>query len=132
VRERYVREWLAAQAASTYVECDASTDRFTLPTEQAPPLADEGSPFFILGGYHLISASYKDRETVAERFRAGDWDRLARTRSGAVPRRRAVLRPGYRAHLLPEWIPALDPWRTSSGTVGRSLMSAAGMAYRRS
>jgi 2-polyprenyl-3-methyl-5-hydroxy-6-metoxy-1,4-benzoquinol methylase len=108
VRERYVREWLAAQAASGYVEYDALADAFTLPPEQAMALADEDSPFFILGGYHLISASYKDRETVAQRFRVGEgigwYEHDPELFLGAE----RFFRPGYRAHLVPEWIPALE------------------------
>src|ERR1700693_4611179 len=33
--ERYVREWLSAQAAGGYVSYDAASERFTLPPEQA-------------------------------------------------------------------------------------------------
>src|SRR5689334_21750744 len=42
--ERYVREWLCAQAAAGYVEYDATTDRFTFPDEHAFALAQEDSP----------------------------------------------------------------------------------------
>ena len=35
MRERYVREWLSAQAASGYLTYDAATGAFTLPPEQA-------------------------------------------------------------------------------------------------
>src|ERR1700709_955128 len=34
--ERYVREWLCQQAASGYVEYDASSAKFSLPPEQGP------------------------------------------------------------------------------------------------
>src|SRR5208337_3782342 len=44
--ERYVREWLAAQAAAGYVEFDAASERYTLSPEQATVFADEGSPVF--------------------------------------------------------------------------------------
>ena len=43
-QERYVREWLNAQAASGFVAYDAADDRYTLPAEQAFVLADETSP----------------------------------------------------------------------------------------
>ncbi|HEX3692733.1 MAG TPA: SAM-dependent methyltransferase, partial [Solirubrobacteraceae bacterium] len=45
--ERYIREWLCQQAASGYVEYDASTGTFRLPPEQAMALANEDSPAFI-------------------------------------------------------------------------------------
>ena len=72
VRDRYVREWLAAQAASGYVDYDADRDVFTLPPEQAMAFADEDSPVYMLGAYHVVSSAYKDRARLAERFRSGD------------------------------------------------------------
>src|SRR5450432_2418541 len=42
--ERYVREWLNAQAASGYVSYDPATARYTLPPEQAFALANDDSP----------------------------------------------------------------------------------------
>ena len=45
--ERYVREWLAAQAASGYVEYDAASGKFSMQPEQALALADEDSPVFM-------------------------------------------------------------------------------------
>ena len=64
VRERYVREWLAAQAASGYVEYDPDADAFTLPPEQAMAFADEDSPVYVVGGYHVVSSAYKDGEEI--------------------------------------------------------------------
>ena len=107
VRERYVREWLAAQAASGYVDYDASADTFTLPAEQAMALADEDSPVYLLGGYHLISSSYKDRAKIVERFRAGDGIGWHEHDPELFLGAERFFRPGYRAHLVPEWIPAL-------------------------
>src|SRR5580700_7543217 len=39
--ERYVREWLSAQAAGGFVIFDAASGTYTLPPEQAMALADE-------------------------------------------------------------------------------------------
>src|SRR6478752_9754090 len=63
--ERYVREWLANQAAGGYVTYDPETDRYTLPDEHALALADEDSPFYILGAYELIASLFanEDRTT---------------------------------------------------------------------
>jgi hypothetical protein len=41
--ERYVREWLNAQAAGGYVEYDPASGRYTLPPEQAVALTDPDS-----------------------------------------------------------------------------------------
>jgi SAM-dependent methyltransferase len=108
VRERYVREWAAAQAASGYLEYDAEADTFELPPEQALAFADEGSPVYLLGGYSLVSSTYKDRERIAERFRDGDGFGWHEHDAELFRGTEQFFRPGYRAHLVPEWIPALD------------------------
>src|SRR5437868_10565449 len=41
--ERYVREWLNAQAAGGFVTYDPATQRYSLPAEQAMALAHEDS-----------------------------------------------------------------------------------------
>src|SRR5262245_21147864 len=47
--ERYVREWLNAQAAGGYVEYEPETGRYALPPEHAAALTDEQSPSFLPG-----------------------------------------------------------------------------------
>jgi 2-polyprenyl-3-methyl-5-hydroxy-6-metoxy-1,4-benzoquinol methylase len=108
VRERYVREWLSAQAASGYVEYDPDADTFTLPPEQGMAFADEDSPVFLLGGYHLISAVYKDRPKLAERFREGEGFGWHEHDPELFKGTEQFFRPGYRTHLVAEWLPALD------------------------
>lgn len=49
--ERYVSEWLGAQAASGYVDYHADTGRYALSPEQAAAFADESSPAFVSGGF---------------------------------------------------------------------------------
>src|SRR5436190_17925862 len=41
--ERYVKEWLDAQAAAGYVEYDPASKRYSLPPEHALALADDSS-----------------------------------------------------------------------------------------
>src|SRR5438309_11034728 len=48
--ERYVREWLGAQAASGYVSYDGD-GRYTLPDENAIPLTDETSAACVIGAF---------------------------------------------------------------------------------
>ena len=47
--ERYVREWLGAQAASGWVDYDAAADRYSMSPEQALMFADPASPAFVAG-----------------------------------------------------------------------------------
>src|SRR6202023_536827 len=52
--ERYVREWLANQAAGGYVEYDDADDRYYLNDEQALCLANPDGPVDLPGAYELV------------------------------------------------------------------------------
>jgi SAM-dependent methyltransferase len=106
--ERYVREWLANQAAGGYVTYDPATDRFTLPDEHALALADEDSPFYILGVFDSIASLYADEDKILEAFRTGSGFGWHQHDSRLFRGTERFFRPGYRAHLVTEWIPALD------------------------
>src|SRR3954451_10838372 len=106
--ERSVREWLRNQAAGGYVEYDPETDRYTLPDEHALALADEESPFYILGAYDLIASLFADEDHIREAFRTGDgmgWHEHDHRLFRGTER---FFRPGYRGNLVSEWIPALE------------------------
>jgi SAM-dependent methyltransferase len=105
--ERYVREWLRNQAAGGYIEYDPETDRYTLSDEAALALADEDSPFYILGVYDSIASLYADEDKILEAFRSGKgmgWHEHDHRLFRGTER---FFRPGYRANLVAEWIPAL-------------------------
>ncbi len=106
--ERYVREWLANQAAGGYVVYDPTAATFELPAEHAMVVADEDSPVFLAGAFETIASCYADHEMFVEAFRTGagvGWDAHdERLFSGVV----RLFRPGYAAHLVDEWLPALD------------------------
>jgi 2-polyprenyl-3-methyl-5-hydroxy-6-metoxy-1,4-benzoquinol methylase len=108
VAERYVREWASAQAASGYLEYDADGETFELSPEVAMAFADEDSPVYLLGGYSLVGSVYKDRDKLAERFRSGDGFGWHEHDPELFVGTEQFFRPGYRAHLVAEWIPALD------------------------
>jgi SAM-dependent methyltransferase len=104
--ERYVREWLNAQAAGGYVSYDDGT--YELGAEQAAALADEASPAFLPGAFQLVTAAVRDEPKVAEAFRSGagvGWHEHSHDLFEGCAR---FFAPGYRAHLVPSWIPALD------------------------
>jgi SAM-dependent methyltransferase len=107
LNERYVREWLAAQAAGGFVTYDAATQRFTLPPEQAFALAMEDSPVFLPGFFQVVSAVIKDVPKIEDGFRTGKgvgWHEHSHDLFHGTER---FFRPNYRAHLVSEWIPAL-------------------------
>src|SRR5438093_643860 len=69
--ERYVREWLNAQAAGGFVEYTPETQRYLLPPEQAMALANEESPAFVCGAFELATASLKSESQIESAFRSG-------------------------------------------------------------
>ena len=106
--ERIVREWLSAQAASGFVDYDAEFGTFSMSPEQAAVFADEDSPVYVAGGFHLLSGIYADEPKLAETFRTGrglGWGDHCSCLFCGVER---FFRPGYRAHLVAEWLPSLD------------------------
>ncbi len=107
-RERYVREWLNNQAAGNYVEYDPAGETYTLPDERAMLLADPDSPVYLAGGLDLAAVVFDSADRVEEAFGTGEgvgWhEHHPRLFAGTD----AFFRPGYRAHLVSEWIPALD------------------------
>ena len=106
--ERYVREWLSNQAAGGYVVYNSVEGTFELPAEQALVVADEDSPVFLGGAFETIASCYADHAIVVEAFRSGagvGWQKHdARLFSGVM----RLFRPSYAAHLVDEWLPALD------------------------
>lgn len=106
--ERYLREWLAAQAAAGFVEYTPSTQTYELPAEQALCLADETSPVFIPGFFQVCESMFRDLSLVEEAFRSGKgvgWHEHSHALFHGTER---FFRPGYATNLVSAWIPALE------------------------
>jgi 2-polyprenyl-3-methyl-5-hydroxy-6-metoxy-1,4-benzoquinol methylase len=106
--ERYVREWLAACAAGGYVEYDPESARFSLSPEQRVALADETSPFCLLGGFESITAAVRSEPRIAERFRTGEGYAYGEHDARLFEGTERFFGAGYSALLVAAWIPALD------------------------
>ena len=106
--ERYVREWLNAQAAGGYVEYDPDTGRYTLPPEQAAALTDPDCPAYLPGLFQTALGSVLDSPKIVEAARTGagfGWHaHVADVHDGCE----RFFRPGYNANLASAWLPALD------------------------
>jgi 2-polyprenyl-3-methyl-5-hydroxy-6-metoxy-1,4-benzoquinol methylase len=105
--ERYVREWLNAQAAGGYVAYDADHGRYTLPPEQTAALTDPDSPAYLPGFFQLAVGSVLDSPKIIAAARSGDgvgWHEHVHDVHEGCER---FFRPGYNAHLISEWLPAL-------------------------
>jgi SAM-dependent methyltransferase len=119
--ERYVREWLAAQAAGGFIIYDPATSRYNLPAEQAMALADESSPVFLPGFFEVIEACIRDVPKITDAFKTGKGVGWHEHEGCLFTGTERFFRPNYRAHLVAEWIPAL-------GDVEAKLKSGATVA----
>jgi 2-polyprenyl-3-methyl-5-hydroxy-6-metoxy-1,4-benzoquinol methylase len=106
--ERYVREWLNAQAAGGYVSYHAASGAYELSPEQALVLADEESPVYIPNAWNVPASMWFDEDKAVEAFRTGRgvaWgDHHGRLYCGVA----AFYRNAYKGSLLSSWLPALD------------------------
>jgi SAM-dependent methyltransferase len=106
--ERYVREWLSAQAASGYVEYHADAGLFGLSPEQAFALAKEDSPAYIPGAFQMVAAMVKDEHKIAEAFRSGIGVGWHEHHPQLFEGTERFFRPNYAANLIDKWLPALE------------------------
>lgn len=106
--ERYVREWLASQTAGGYVSYDAAGARYFLTAEQAFALADENSPAFLPGAFQVALAAVKAEAKITNAFVTGAGLGWHEHDAGLFHGTERFFRPGYAAHLVSSWIPALD------------------------
>jgi SAM-dependent methyltransferase len=106
--ERYVREWLAAQAAAGYVMYHAENGTYSMTPEQTIALADESSPAFVGGAFDVIASMFKDEPKITAAFKSGQgvgWHEHSPCLFRGTER---FFRPGYVANLVQNWLPALD------------------------
>jgi hypothetical protein len=111
--ERYVREWLNAQAAGGYVDYEPDSGRYILSAEHAVALTDESSPAYLPGFFQIALGTVHDSPRITEAAKTGvgiGWhDHVHDVHEGCE----WFFRPGYNANLVPIWLPALD------GVVGK-------------
>jgi 2-polyprenyl-3-methyl-5-hydroxy-6-metoxy-1,4-benzoquinol methylase len=105
--ERYVAEWLAANAASGYVMYDPSSEQYRMTEEQVAALADADSPTYVPGAFSVAMAMFRDEAKIAEVFRSGKgfgWHQHDKSLFTGTAK---FFRSNYIAHLVSSWIPAL-------------------------
>jgi SAM-dependent methyltransferase len=108
IRERYVREWLANQAAGGYVTYDPQAQTYVLPPAQAMVLAREDSPVFMAPAFEVAASFWLDEDKIVEAFRSGEGLGWHAHNHRLFCGTESFFRTGYRAHLVSAWLPALD------------------------
>ncbi len=106
--EHYAREWLNAQAAGGYVTYDPATRTYTLPPEQAVALTDATSPVYLPGFFQIAHGTVRDAPRVIDAARTGDGVGWHEHNDDVHTGCERFFRPGYHAHLVAEWLPALE------------------------
>src|SRR5437588_29668 len=107
INERYAREWLSAMASAGYVEYDPASERFTLPAEHLPVLAQESGPIFFGGIHQMLAGMVGPLTQLIQAFQHGGgvpqsaydhnmWDGLERFTAG-----------WFENLLIPVWLPAM-------------------------
>ena len=119
--ERYVREWLASQAAGGYITYDDKTNKFSMTEEQAFTLAQEDSPAYLPGAFQLALGALNAVPRIADSFRSGAGMGWHEHDDGVFHGCEKFFRPGYAANLMSSWIPALTD-------VGKKLEAGARVA----
>ena len=106
--ERYIQEWLNANAAAHYVEYDAASATYFMSPEQSFALAQDDTGVHLPGFYHMVASCMKDEEKLTEVFRTGEGFGWHEHEKGLFEGCERFFRPSYLANLTSSWIPALD------------------------
>jgi SAM-dependent methyltransferase len=114
--ERYIREWLVNQAAGGYIRFEGASGKYSLPAEHAAALADDQSPFFVCGGFQVITAMIKADERILEAFQTGNGMFWGEHHHDLFEGTERFFKPGYTAHLVSDWIPSLEGVRAKLET----------------
>src|ERR671932_6458 len=120
--ERYIREWLANQAAGGYLTYDSSSQTYILPVEHAQALVNENSPAYVAGGFQIIMSYYRDASKILEAFKTGKGIAWGEHDKDLYQGTERFFRPAYIANLISSWIPALD-----NGKVEQRLKQEGGL-----
>ncbi len=106
--ERYVREWLASNAGSGYIEYDAGSKKFSMTPEQAVIFSVEGHPHCMQGFFQAVVSAYLDEPKATEAFRSGKGLPWGEHNTCLFSGTERFFRPMYAANLIDNWIPALE------------------------
>ncbi|WP_299123689.1 class I SAM-dependent methyltransferase [uncultured Winogradskyella sp.] len=106
--ERYVREWASAQAASGYINYNASDKTFSMSPEQTAVFGNAKSPVFMTGAFYAISSVYHDEPKIEKVFKTGEGVSWGDHNDCLFCGTEKFFSPSYEGNLISSWLPALD------------------------
>jgi hypothetical protein len=128
--ERYLREWLRTMAAAGYVVHEGAESggdsgdsarqaRYRLNAAQAEAFTNPDSPGYVAGALQNLTAATRMTDRLTEAFRTGEGIPWHEQHEDMFEGTERFFRPGYVAHLVPEWIPAMTGIRDRLAAGGR-------------
>src|SRR5882757_5681356 len=106
--ERYIREWLANQAAGGYAEYEPASGKYSLSEEQALCLANPKGPVDLAGAYSIVQDLFHIKQRAVENFRTGKGMEWGEHHPCLFHGTERFFRAGYNANLISSWLPALE------------------------
>lgn len=106
--ERYIREWLATQAASGYIEYNAETQKFYMTPEQVAVFGDKDSATFMTGAFYAITSLYHDEPKMLAAFKSGEGISWGAHHSCLFCGTEKFFSPSYSGNLVHNWLPTLN------------------------
>jgi SAM-dependent methyltransferase len=106
--QRYVEEWLNAQAAGGYVDYDPEADTYALPPEHAVAVTDPSSPAYLPGFFQIAVGSVIGSPAITAAARSGSGVGWHEQNPDVHEGCERFFRPGYNANLVASWLPALE------------------------
>ena len=106
--ERYLQEFLSANAGHGYVTCYPGDETFAMSEAQAAVFAREGQPTCMQGFFQIIVSQFARHETALETFKTGKGRAWGDHDQCCFCGTDRFFRPGYEANILENWIPALS------------------------
>ena len=106
--ERYVREWLSAQAGSGYVEYDAKSKKFFMTPEQSAVFGNDKSPVFMTGAFYAITSLYHDEPKILNAFKTGEGVSWGNHNKCLFCGTEKFFSPSYENNLISSWIPSME------------------------
>lgn len=106
--ERYVREWLSAQAGSGYVEYDAKSKKFFMTPEQSAVFGNDKSPVFMTGAFYAITSLYHDEPKILNAFKTGEGVSWGNHNKCLFCGTEKFFTPSYENNLIASWIPSME------------------------
>lgn len=106
--ERYIREWLSAQAASGYVDFDIEKENFFMNPEQIAVFGNRKSPVFMTGAFYAITSVYIDEPKIEKAFKTGEGVAWGDHNSCLFCGTEKFFSPSYEDNLTANWITSLD------------------------